>query len=137
MAIVVQFLAGKYGIQLMTDYAGWYGGAMAGTLLKAKKAVRVDTLMTGSYIRHLYLIFNMVIENKDYFMGKWQIFLNGDDILKAVTAKRFIQIFSKAETIDRFDVDLYFKLVEKIVVYDARTLFVCMLDGSDVECEIE
>jgi len=32
---------------------------------------------------------------------------------------------------------LYFKLVEKIVVYDAGTLVVTLLDGSEIECEIE
>lgn len=71
-------------------------------------------------------------------MEKWQQVLeSGEDILKRVTAKRFIQIFSKAELIDRFEVDLYFKLVEKIVVYDAGRSIVSLLDGSEVECEIE
>ena len=41
-----------------------------------------------------------------------------------------------ARPIDQFDVDLYFKLVEKITVFDAR-LVINLLDGSEVECEIE
>jgi hypothetical protein len=50
--------------------------------------------------------FNVVIGNKDYFMQKWQQVLESeDDILKGVIAKRF-------------EVDLYFKIVEKIVGYD-------------------
>ena len=53
------------------------------------------------------------------------------------TAKRFIRIFSKAELIDQFDVDLYFKLVEKISVYDSGVLVVSLLDGSGIECVIE
>lgn len=39
-------------------------------------------------------------------MEKWRSLQSGEDILKGVTAKRFIQIFSQAEPIDRFDVDL-------------------------------
>jgi hypothetical protein len=34
-------------------------------------------------------------------------------------------------------VDLYFKLVEKVTVYDERRLVFSLLDGSEVECEIE
>jgi hypothetical protein len=69
----------------------------------------------------------VVVENEKYFMEKWKKMQGGDDILKAVTAKRFIQMFSKGEPIERFDVDLYFKLVEKIVVYDGGTLVVSSL----------
>jgi site-specific DNA recombinase len=54
-----------------------------------------------------------------------------------VTAKWFIQIFSKAVPIDHFDVDLYSKLVEKIVVYDTGILVVSLLDGSEIGCGIE
>jgi hypothetical protein len=46
-------------------------------------------------------------------------------------------MFSKAESIDHFDADLYFKLVEKITVYDTGRLMVSLLDGSEIECEIE
>jgi len=81
---------------------------------------------------------NAVVENKEYFMEKWQqVMESEDDILKRVTAKRFIKIFSKAEPIDQFEVDLYFKLVEKIVVYDSGVLVVSLLDGSDIDCVIE
>jgi hypothetical protein len=92
--------------------------------------------------RFLYEVFidafNAVVENKGYFMEKWQqVMESEDDILKRVTAKRFIQIFSKAKLIDQFEMDLYIKLVEKIVVYDAGRLVVSLLDGSEIECAIE
>ncbi len=81
--------------------------------------------------------FNAVVENKNYFMDKWVRMQDGEDILGRVTAQRFMQIFSEAEPIDQFEVDMYFKLVEKIVVYDAGILVVTLLDGSEVECQIE
>ncbi|KJR44909.1 Site-specific recombinase [Desulfosporosinus sp. I2] len=80
--------------------------------------------------------FNAVVENKNYFMAKWTDQSNGDDILKRVIAKRFIDIFKTAKPIDRFDVDLCFKLTEKITVYDGE-LVVSLRDGSEIECEIE
>ncbi|MGE5390919.1 MAG: recombinase family protein [Deltaproteobacteria bacterium] len=81
--------------------------------------------------------FNAVVENQAHFMEKWRALANGDDLLRAVTAKRFTQIFSKAEPISEFKVDLFFKLVEKITVYDAGILVVSLLDGLEIECEIE
>ncbi|MHB1652666.1 MAG: recombinase family protein [Desulfitobacteriaceae bacterium] len=80
--------------------------------------------------------FNALVENKDYFMGKWEEQINGQDILKKVIAKRFIATFKVSKQIEQFDVDLYFKLTEKITVYDKRFI-ICFLDGSEVECEIE
>ena len=67
----------------------------------------------------------------------WESDLSEGNVLKRVTAKRFIQIFSKAEPIGQFDVDLYFKLVEKITVNDGGILVVSLLDGSVLECQIE
>lgn len=79
--------------------------------------------------------FNAVIENKDYFIKKWEEQSNGEDILTKVIAKRFIATFKMAKPIGQFDVDLYFRLTEKITVYDGK-LVVSLLDGSEVECEI-
>jgi hypothetical protein len=69
-------------------------------------------------------------------IGKWQQVLeSGEDILEKVTSLSYIQIFSNAELIVQFKVDLYFKLVEKILVDEGR-LIVSLLDGSEVEYEI-
>lgn len=56
--------------------------------------------------------------------------------IQRVLAKRFIATFKTSKPIDRFDVDMYFKLTEKITVYDGKVV-VSLLDGSEVECEIE
>lgn len=69
-------------------------------------------------------------------MGKWEELSYGQDILKRVIAKRFIARFKTAKATDQFDVDIYFKLTEKITFFDGK-LVVSLLDGSEVECEIE
>ena len=81
--------------------------------------------------------FNAVVENREKYIRKWESDPSEGNVLKRVTAKRFIQIFAKAKPIDQFDVDLYFKLVEKITVYNEGILFVSLLDGSEIEFEIE
>ena len=81
--------------------------------------------------------FNAVLESREYFISKWNEQLNSEDILKRVTAKRFITIFKNAEPLEQFDTELYFKLVEKVVVYEDSRLIVSLLDGSEIECGIE
>jgi len=62
--------------------------------------------------------FNAMVENKAYFMEKWQERLVGDDLLKRYKARQFIGMIADAEAMVEFDVGLYFALVEKMVVYD-------------------
>lgn len=81
--------------------------------------------------------FNAVVENIDYFMGKWKSLVNSDDILKRATARKFIDVFQSTAAITVFDSDLYFKLVEKITIYYHSKLVISLLDGSEIECEIE
>lgn len=85
----------------------------------------------GVLYRAVISAFNIVVENKDYFMGKWEGLINGEDILNRVIAKRFKETFKTAKYIDKFDIDLYFRLKEKITVYDDR-LVVSLLVGSEV-----
>ena len=74
-------------------------------------------------------MFNVVVvENRDYFMIKWEDQIESEDVLKKVIAKRFIGVFKTAKPIKEFDCELYFKLVEKITVYHGK-LVVSLLDG--------
>ena len=76
-------------------------------------------------------VFNSLVENKEHFMAKWQELWLSDDLLNKVTAKRFISVFENASLLTRFDVDLYFMLVEKITVYEGSRLVVGLLDGTE------
>jgi site-specific DNA recombinase len=91
--------------------------------------------------KHIFKAFvecyNTIIENKEHFTAKWQGQMGGEDILAKVTAIRFIDIFANAVTLTEFDIDLYFKLVDKFVVIDKGSIKVCLLDGTELECEIE
>jgi hypothetical protein len=60
---------------------------------------------------------------------------NSEDIFKRVTAKRFIDIFKNTKPVEQFDIELYFKLVEKIVVY-GEGVSVGLLDGNEVNWRI-
>lgn len=81
-------------------------------------------------------VFNAILENKDYFMQKWCEKENGENHLEKYKAKQFIEIINMAEPIEHFDMDLTFKLVEKITVYTENKVIVTLLDGTEVECQI-
>ena len=82
-------------------------------------------------------VFNAMIENKAYFIGKWQERLGSDNALVRYKAKQFIQGMKEAELMKAFSAELYFALVEKMTVFEGGRLIVCLLDGTDVECEMK
>jgi site-specific DNA recombinase len=81
--------------------------------------------------------FNAMIENKDYFVEKWKLHLKSDDLLLRYKAKQFIEITNTVEPIESFDMDLYFRIVEKMIVFEGKNVIITLLDGTEIECEIE
>ena len=82
-------------------------------------------------------VFNMMVENKDYFLGKFKGLRESDNPLRRYKAKQFSKIITEAERINEFDTDLYFASIEKVIVYNGGRLMLSLLDGTEVECVIE
>ena len=70
-------------------------------------------------------------------MPKWGERLRTGNALERYKAKQFIGIIADAGRIAEFDIDLYCAFVEKTTVMGRRQLIVSLLDGTDVECEVE
>lgn len=81
--------------------------------------------------------FNAMIESKDYFMEKWKEHLKSDNVLVRYKAKQFIGILKNAKPIKEFDEDLFFKIVEKMTVFNGEKIIVSLLDGTEIEVIIE
>ena len=82
-------------------------------------------------------VFNALVENKAYFMEKWQERLRSGNALERYKARQFIDIIADAGRIDEFDIDLYCAFVEKTTVMGRRKMIVSLLDGTEVECDVE
>ena len=80
-------------------------------------------------------VFNAMIENKAYFIGKWKEGLKSDNLLKRYKSKQFIESVLSRSKIEEFDIDLYFALVEKITVVGWKQVIVSLLDGTEIECD--
>ncbi len=79
--------------------------------------------------------FNAMLENKDYFMEKWWQKQDSGDLLERYKAQQFMRIIKEAKPKQEFDMDLYFKLVEKLTVIEGDKIIITLLDGTEVECE--
>lgn len=81
--------------------------------------------------------FNAMIENKNYFMEKWKEHLKSDNLLQRYKAKQFMRIIENAGPIDEFDMDLFFRIIEKMTVFEGEKIIVSLLDGTEIEVVIE
>ena len=79
--------------------------------------------------------FNALVENKEEFIEKWKS-EDGDE-LKIYKAGDFIEIIGKNQGIEEFDVNLYFRMVERMTVLGDEKVVVSLMDGTKVECVIE
>ena len=59
------------------------------------------------------------------------------DVLKKYRLEEFIKIVEATEAIEAFDINLYFKITEKMIVFEGDRVVVMLLDGTEVECKIE
>ena len=75
------------------------------------------------------------MENKEHFIEKWKS-EEGDE-LKKYKAKEFIEVIAEGQEIKEFNIDLYFKMIEKMTVYKEEKIIIRSLDGTEVECIIE
>ncbi|BBB93365.1 hypothetical protein MAMMFC1_04077 [Methylomusa anaerophila] len=105
--------------------------------MKGEKGCESRHIDDGVLYQAFVDVFNTLVENKDYFLGKWQKLRESDNPLRRYKAKQFSKIITEAEPINEFDTDLYFALMEKVVAYDDDRLMVGLLDGTEVECIIE
>ncbi|MHC1762590.1 MAG: recombinase family protein [Negativicutes bacterium] len=104
---------------------------------KGEKGCESRHIDDGVLYQAFVNVFNLIVENKDYFIEKWKGLRESDNVLVRYKAKQFIGIVTEAAVIDEFEVDLYFTVVEKMAVYDGSRLIISLLDGTDIECEIE
>ena len=106
-------------------------------LAKGEKGCGSRHIDDGVLYQAFVDVFNAMVEQKEYFLEKWQSRLASNNVLVQYKARQFIRILTEAMVIKEFDVDLYFALTEKIMVCEDGRLVVSLLDGTDIECEIE
>lgn len=80
-------------------------------------------------------VFYAILENKENFMNKWRQ-QGGNDLLQKYKREQFTKLFREAIPLSKLDIDLYFKLIEKMTVVNGEKIIVTLLGGTEVECQI-
>ena len=106
-------------------------------VVKGEKGCESRHIDDGILYQAFVDVFNAMLENKAYFIGKWQEGLKSDNVLVRYKARQFIEIMADAEAISEFDLELYCAMVEKLTVCDGGRVIASLLDGTEVECEKE
>lgn len=81
--------------------------------------------------------FNAMVENRDYFMEKWQNELTSENFLVRYRVNQWIKIIENAKPIKEFDVNLFLKLIEKMSAFNGDRIIVSLLDGTEMEVVME
>lgn len=55
--------------------------------------------------------------------------LKSDNLLQRYKAKQFMRIMENAEPIEEFDMDLFFRIIEKMTVFEEKKIIVTLLMG--------
>ena len=82
-------------------------------------------------------VFNTLVDNKQYFLDKWQQDMTDADVLKKYRLKEFSGILEHEDKMVEFNEDICMQMLKQIdVVDDKKQLVVHLLDDSSLECEI-
>lgn len=70
-------------------------------------------------------------------MEKWKEHLKSENLLQRYKANQFMRIIENAEPIEEFDMDLFFRIIEKMTVFEGEKIIVTLLDRTEIEVVIE
>lgn len=62
-------------------------------------------------------------------MEKWKEGLQSENLLRRYKTGEFIKIIVEAKPIKEFDMDLFFRIIEKVTVLDGEKIVVTLIKG--------
>ena len=62
---------------------------------------------------------------------------DNENVLVRYKAQQFIEIIKEAEGLKEFNIDIYFKIIEEMIVFEGNKIIITLLDGSEIEVGIE
>lgn len=81
-------------------------------------------------------VFNAMVDEKAYFLEKWQDEIGSGDELKKYRLSTFVGVLELATKAKEFDENLCLKLLVQIKVVEGKSeLVVRLLDGTSMECK--
>lgn len=80
--------------------------------------------------------FNALVENREHFLEKWRVELEGANELRKYRLGEFGRILESAVKLENFDEGLCLKLLEQIEIMNGtEKVVITLLDGTSMQCE--
>jgi site-specific DNA recombinase len=64
-------------------------------------------------------------------MEKWKAEMLSGNLLQRYKSGEFIKMIADAEPIKESDIDIYFKIIEKMIVFEGNKIIITLLDGIE------
>lgn len=85
--------------------------------------------------RAFVMALNGILENREYFLRKWEEQEKSEDLLEAYRAKDFRKLTDSAVEGVGMETDLMLRVLNCIRVFENGQLLVMFLDGTEIECK--
>ncbi len=76
-----------------------------------------------------------VLENKEYFLRKWEEHEKSEELLEVYRAKDFEKVTLDNKSIEIIDINFMLRILEHIKIFENGMLIVVFLDGTKVKCK--
>jgi DNA invertase Pin-like site-specific DNA recombinase len=83
------------------------------------------------------MAWNGILENKEYFLRKWEAQKKSEDLLEVYRAKDFMELMQVVEKVEKINTDFAQRTLDHIKVFENGVLMVLFLDGTEIECRSE
>ncbi|NLJ19381.1 MAG: hypothetical protein GX355_11050 [Globicatella sulfidifaciens] len=80
---------------------------------------------------------NVLVENKEYFIEKWKRVSLEDDLLLRYQVNRFLNDIDEVGTIERMDIGFMLETLDHIKIFEKGVVRVFFLEGTQIECKNE
>ena len=80
------------------------------------------------------MAWNGILENKEYFLRKWEEQKKSKNLLEVYRAKDFLELTKETVVEAKMETDLMLKVLDYIKIFDNGRLMVVFLDGTEIQC---
>lgn len=80
------------------------------------------------------MAWNGILENREYFLRKWEEQMQSENLLEVYRAKDFWELTKEAGLAEKIDTDFMLRVLACIKVSGDGQLLVLFLDGTEIEC---
>lgn len=80
------------------------------------------------------MAWNGILNNKEYFLRKWEEQEKSEDLLEVYRAKDFLGLMNHSVALDNVESGFMLRVLQCVKVFEGGELLVVFFDGTEVVC---